>query len=324
MSDQISVVMPVYNSARFVQQAIESILNQTYPNFEFIIVDDGSTDTTLAIARNYAERDPRLKVIELPHGGLSRALNKAIDLANGDWVAIMHDDDVSLPRRLETQLAAAQTNTKVVAWGAYAYHIGSRGKVLSVSCTGPTTESEFYHLRQRGEIFTIIHPTAFLNKGVVRRVGGYNHRFDGAEDLDLFDRMAEHGPVLAIPKPLLLYRVHGSSVSMLNFFRQKFLTRYVRARLRAKLRGQPELTLEEYEDQYRRQTLGTRLKRFLDDSSKFCYRRSGMALGNRQYFCAPFFLAASVLLNPRYAPPRLYQQKFSPAAALHLCSRDLH
>jgi glycosyltransferase involved in cell wall biosynthesis len=315
--------MPAYNSAAFIAEAIESILNQTLRDLELLIVDDGSTDATLAIARSYAERDPRVKVIESNHGGPSQALNKGIELAKTNWVAVMHADDVSLPGRLEKQLAAAQTNPKVVAWGAYAYHISSLGKVLSVSRTGPTTESEFHELRQGGNVLTIIHPAALLNKEIVQTAGGYDPRFDCAEDLELFDRMADYGPILAIPEPLLLYRVHGASNTMSRFFKEKFFTRFVRARLRAKLDGVCQPTLEEFAKQYRQESLARRLRRFLDDSSKFYYRRSGLAFGNRQYLRAPFFFAASVLLNPRYALPRIYRQKFSPVANLWLRSRDL-
>lgn len=108
MIDQISVVMPAYNSARFIRQAIESILNQTYPSFEFIIVDDGSTDDTLSIALAYAERDRRVRVIQSNHAGPSTAANTAMAQATHDWVAIMHADDVSLPYRLERLVKAAR------------------------------------------------------------------------------------------------------------------------------------------------------------------------------------------------------------------------
>ena len=129
----VSVVMPAYNSDRFIAEAIESILNQTYRHFEFLIVNDGSTDETSSIASNYAERDPRVRVIESNHGGPSRALNTGIEHAEYEWLAIMHADDVSLPNRLERQLKAACLNPKVVAWGAYAYHVNSAGKILSLS-----------------------------------------------------------------------------------------------------------------------------------------------------------------------------------------------
>jgi len=314
MINQISVVMPAYNSARFVRQAIESILNQTYPSFEFIIVDDGSTDDTLSIALAYAERDRRVRVIQSNHAGLSTALNTAIEQATHDWVARMDADDVSLPYRLERQVKAARNRAAVVAWGAFAYHINSVGKILSLSRDGPTAEEEFYHLRRRGQPFTIIHPTALLRKDIVRRAGGYDPRFDGAEDLDLFERMAEFGPILAVPEPLILVRMHGSSFTMGRFAKQKFLTRYVRTRLQVRLRGERVHTLDEFADQYRQCALRTRIRRFFDDSSKLYYRRAGIAFANGQYLGAAARGLLSVMLNPRYVFPRIWNHRLSPVA----------
>lgn len=310
----VSVVMSAYNSVRFIREAIESILNQTYQDFELIIVDDGSTDETLPIAASYAERDSRVRVIRANHGGQSRARNTGIQHAQSDWVAIMDADDVSLPTRLEKQLKAAGENPKVVAWGAYAYHIDSAGRILSVSRTGPSTEEEFHDLRRRARGFTIIHSTALLRKAIVQKAGGYDARFDCAEDLELLDRMAEYGPILAIPRPLALFRIHASSNTMQRFFEQQFFTRYVQARLRARLSGEREPGLEEFREHCRRQPVARRLRRFLNDSNRFYYRRFGLAMADGQYVTASLLLAASVLLNPAYTLPRIWNQRLSPTA----------
>ncbi|HRL13268.1 MAG TPA: glycosyltransferase family A protein, partial [Aggregatilineales bacterium] len=123
--------MPAYNAASFIAQAIESILNQTLRNFELIIVDDGSTDTTAQIIADYAARDPRIKAIQGTHRGVSAALNLGLAEARAPWIAIMHADDVALPRRLERQLACAASDPRVIIWGANGYHIGVSGKRLS-------------------------------------------------------------------------------------------------------------------------------------------------------------------------------------------------
>jgi len=311
MIDDISVVMPAYNSARFVGQAIESILNQTYPKFEFIIVDDGSTDATLSIALSYAERDRRVRVIESNHGGPSRALNAAVEQAAHDWVAVMHADDASLPHRLEMQVKAARERAAVVAWGAFAYHINSVGKILSLCRAGPTNEEEFHNLQQRGQAFTILHSTALLRKDIVEKAGGYDPRFDSAEDLELFERMASFGPILALAAPLVLYRMHGSSITMGRFMEHRFLTRYVRARLRARVLGQRLPTLDEFAEQYQGCSLVTRFRRFLDDSSRLNYRRAGIALGDGHYMGAAAQGLVSAILNPRYIFPRLWEQRLS-------------
>lgn len=319
----ISVIMPAYNSASFVQEAIESILRQTYTQLELIVVDDGSSDATFSIASSYVIRDPRVRVIQSDHGGPSRALNTGIQHARYDWVAIMHSDDVSLPFRLERQIKAAHGNPKVVAWGAYTYHLSSGGKILGLSKTGPSTEEEFRGLRCRGQLLTLSHPTAFLRKEIVRAAGGYDPRFDCAEDLDLFNRMSVYGPILVLPEPLLLYRIHGSSNTMARFSREKFLIRYVRARLRARLAEECEPDLEEFREQYAHRPLAARLRTYVDDTSKWYYRRFGVAFANGQYVRGTFFLWLSVLLNPRYALPRIWDQRLSSTARQWLKEKRL-
>lgn len=323
MNDMVSVVMSAYNSVRFIREAIESILNQTYQDFELIIVDDGSTDETLPIAASYAERDSRVRVIRANHGGQSRARNTGIQHAQGDWVAIMDHDDVWLPQRLEKQLQAAAANPRVVAWGAYAYHLGPTGKISSVSNAGPVSEEEFYELRRREGAFTLSHASVLLRKEIVLRAGGYDPRLHTAEDMDLFDRMAEYGPVLAIPEPLLLYRLHTSSNTMKNFFRQRLLMRYVQARALARSRGERIPGLEDFIERERRARVLVRAKRRLRDTSGYYYRSFGIKMLNREYLSGLFFLAAALLLNPRYVLHRIWMQRLCSSSRQWLRSAAL-
>lgn len=307
----ISVVMPAYNSSRFIREAIVSVLSQTDPDFELIVIDDGSTDDTLNIACSFAKRDSRVRVIEAEHGGISKALNLGIQNAKYDWIAIMHADDVALPHRLEKQVNATRSNPAVVVWGAYAYHINSKGKILSVSRTGPTTEEEFYKLRNSGQSVLVIHPTSFLKKEIALKVGGYDSRFDCCEDLEFFDRMAAFGPILALPEPLLLYRIHSASIAMEKFFQQKLFTRYVKARHCMRLLGNQELSLEDFSEEYNIQSGARRLRRLMDDCSKFYYRKAGLFFCEKKYIKAGLYLLVSTSLNPFYVLPRLWRQKLS-------------
>src|ERR1700761_3016258 len=101
----VSVVMPTYNARPFLRDAIASVLGQTWTDFEFIVVDDGSTDDSLAVARSFAQTDPRVKVFSQSNSGTAATLNRAIELASSEWVFIMHSDDLMHPNRLERQLA---------------------------------------------------------------------------------------------------------------------------------------------------------------------------------------------------------------------------
>ena len=307
----ISVILPAYNSSRFIGKAIESITNQTFSEFELIIVDDGSSDNTLRLAFDWARRDSRLRVIKTDHGGPSRALNRGIAAARYNWLAIMNDDDISLPQRLENQLKATRRSPGVVAWGSYAYHLSATGRILGLSKAGPTSEEEFHKTRERGDVFTIIHPTALLKKDVVLRAGGYDPAFDTAQDMDLFDRMADYGPIVTIPEPLVLYRIHASADTMARFPRQRALVRYLRARRRAKTTGQQVLTLGEFTDQQSHRPVLYRSRIWLDDMSQYYYRCAGVAYADCKYNSAFWYMAVSTTLNPWQALHRVWQQRVS-------------
>src|SRR5579859_2675921 len=116
-SPLVSVAMPVYNAQRYLAQAVDSILAQSFKDFEFIIIDDGSTDSSTEILRKYEAADPRIRLFSRPNTGLTIALNEALGYARGRYLARMDSDDVSLPRRLEKQVAFMEDHPDHVAVG---------------------------------------------------------------------------------------------------------------------------------------------------------------------------------------------------------------
>lgn len=314
----ISIILPAYNAAQFIQSAIDSILQQTFSEFELIVVDDGSTDDTLQILEALVQQDSRIRLLRRAHGGLSRALNQGIATARYDWIGRMDADDIALPDRLQKQVEAIHNNPQVVAWGTYAYHINTQGKTLSVACTGPTTEEEFVRQRQAGHLVQLIHPTVVLRKDVLLAVGGYKPEFEPVEELELFDRMAAYGATLAIPEPLLRYRVHSGSVSMQQFFVQRVLMRYVVTRHRDRLAGQPEQSYEQFLQAYQQQPRLSRWQRGIRTTGMFYYRKAGLMLGEGQQFQTLFYLAFAIFLHPAYCLPRLWNQVLSPSTRRQL------
>ena len=123
--------MSAFNSEQYIGEAIESILIQTYGDFEFIIIDDGSTDGTPDVIKRFATLDKRIRVITHKNEGPSRCLNIGIREAKYEWIARMDDDDISLKNRFEEQVKAVKTNPEVIAWGTYAYHINKKNKILT-------------------------------------------------------------------------------------------------------------------------------------------------------------------------------------------------
>jgi glycosyltransferase involved in cell wall biosynthesis len=318
----ISVVMPVYNGERFLAEAMESLLAQTFRDFEVVAVDDGSTDRTGELLHRFEQKDARVRVVRGDHAGISAALNRGIESATHDWIARMDADDVAAPDRFKKQLAAAVAHPNVVVWGSYAQHVDSRGNVLGVSKTGPTSEEEFRKLRGAGEDVYVIHPTSMLRRDVVLKVGGYDSKFNYCEDFELFDRMAEHGAVVAIPEPLLLYRIHATSISMQRFSTMRRLASFVRARQKARLEGRV-LSYAEFDAGRKSRWAVARAADTLHTTSGFYYRKAGLAASEGSKAKAAAYLATSALLNPAYAFPRVWNQVLA-SKVKRLCGMNRH
>lgn len=307
----VSVVMPAYNTAAFIRDAIESILNQTLQQFELIIVDDGSQDGTGDIASEYAARDARIRVIPGAHRGTSHAMNRGIDVARADWVAVMHADDIALPQRLERQYQAAQADPQVVIWGTDGYHINSQRQIVSRFRVGPGSVAECQRERQQNRVVQCIHPTAMLRRDVLLAVGGYDTSVQVAEDIELFDRMMIHGPLVTIREPLLGYRVHGSSLSMRRYFEQLTIVHFVAARQKHRQQTGAELTLDAFRQQDAHRSRLWKLNEYRRHAAGMYYRRAGMAYGENQPLKLAGYLLLSLLLSPPYPIKRAWQQVLS-------------
>ena len=215
---KISVLLPVYNAASYVEMAVRSVLAQTLGDFELLIVDDGSTDASLEILRGLAQHDARISLHSRPNAGLVPTLNELVGMAQGRYLARMDADDVCVAHRFERQCAHLDANPLCVAIGSRCLLIDSEGLPITEVLDHETQEQIEISLldRQLG----IVHPSVMLRCDVVRQIGGYRHGFPHAEDLDLFLRLGEVGQLANIQEVLLKYRVHASSVSHANVVAQ--------------------------------------------------------------------------------------------------------
>ena len=203
--------MPVYNGARHLGIAIESLLAQTLRDFELIVLDDGSSDQSLAIARAYASADQRVRVVELLHGGISVALNEGFRLARAPLVAHLDHDDVAWPERLERQVAYLDRNPDVGIVGAQTRLIDTDGNVVG-ALTNPCRPDEMLAASLVGCPLT--HSSVVMRKDLVVRLGGYRQAFVYAEDYDLWLRAVEHTKLANLPETLVDYRVHEGCASV--------------------------------------------------------------------------------------------------------------
>lgn len=215
----ISVIMSVFNGVEFLAAAIESIRSQTVRDFEFIIIDDGSTDGSLALLTMCAGKDKRIRLISRENRGLIASLNEAAALAKAPLLARMDCDDIAHPARFELQLRSFEARQNLVALGAQTHVIGKDGLSLGKIHRYPIGKSEFKLNYPLGGPF-VAHPLLMMRAEAFRKVGGYRAPFVAAEDLDLVYRLLEIGEVDNLSDTLLDYRFHGKNVSIVGGYKQ--------------------------------------------------------------------------------------------------------
>ena len=204
----ISVAMPVYNGERYLAEAIDSILAQTYNNFELIIIDDGSTDNSLQVLRGYEKRDARIRLVARENRNLATTLNDIIDLARGKWLARMDQDDIALPQRFERQLQWLERTEADIA-GSWIQRFGTSDKRIVKLCqSDEAIKIELLFCSP------FAHPSVMIKTELVRSLQ-YDKTWEKAEDYDLWERAAEAGwKMTNVPEVLLLYRVHIAQISI--------------------------------------------------------------------------------------------------------------
>jgi glycosyltransferase involved in cell wall biosynthesis len=222
MNPSISIVMPVWNGEKYLSATIESILAQTFKDFELIVVDDGSTDGTLKILKTCL--DPRLRVFQLEHGGIVKALNHGLAQARSEWIARQDADDISLPARLEIQWQSIRQNPKAVLCHTDVEYINETN-VLVGRARIPRTRS-FTALKLCFQC-PIVHTTVMFKKEIALAVGGYLPEERHAEDFSLWGRLLERGEFIGLPEKLVQFRLHAQSVSQKNLEVQQALARQI-------------------------------------------------------------------------------------------------
>lgn len=210
-SPTISVLLPVFNAETYLHEAMDSVLNQTFEDFELIALDDGSSDKSLQILSGYAAQDDRVSIITRENKGLVPTLNELISASSGRYLARMDADDIILPERFEKQVAFMDSHPDHVVVGTRLLLIDSEGLPL----TNMIDNFEHTEIEQSlidGVGLTLCHPSTMLRREAVIEIGGYRLEMQFAEDCDLWLRMAEMGKLSNLPDVLIKYRQHSASI----------------------------------------------------------------------------------------------------------------
>jgi hypothetical protein len=229
---KVSVVMSVYNGEKYLREAVDSMLNQAFADFEFVVVDDGSTDDTWAILQSYDDR--RIVLLRNEENtGLTQSLNKALAVANGEFIARTDADDVSWPERLKKQVAYLDAHPEVGLLGTWVEIIGERGERLSVLRRPMDPPFIKWSLLFDNYLF---HSAVMYRRSLAKKLGGYNtSRY--AQDYDLWSRMSFETQIAKLPQVLVSWRRHPAGITAQKLARQEALAAEISARNIGRLLG---------------------------------------------------------------------------------------
>jgi len=230
--------MVIRDVERFVSQAIESILDQTFRDFEFIIVDFGSTDGSKHMAASYAAKDKRIQLTEIPRCSYIEAKISACSLVHGRYLAIQDADDVSLPHRLEAEVDFMENHPEVGLLGGAIQRIDQDGKCLSTADKYPADDQEIRSVLREWSPFC--HPAVLILTEAFVRAGGYRVAFTQSDDYDLWLRISEHYRCANLQDVIVKYRIHPQQMTIRNRSDQILCTLAAQASASLRETGQPD------------------------------------------------------------------------------------
>lgn len=222
MRPLVSIVMPIKNGARWLDEAIDSAIRQTFTNFELLTIDDGSADDTPEILHDWSRRDSRVRPFHLQGFGLVTALNRGLYEARAPLIARLDADDRAAPHRLECQVQVMEENPDIGLLGSWAQRIDERGK-FQKDLKPETRSRVLSDLLVR--INPFVHSTVMFRKEIVQTLGGYRGAFEAAEDYDLWLRISEVAQIANLADQLIQYRRHRANVTARLAIRQAFSVR---------------------------------------------------------------------------------------------------
>ncbi|MFE3855365.1 glycosyltransferase [Streptomyces griseorubiginosus] len=293
----VSVIIPLYNTEKYIGACLASVLAQTHRELDVIVVDDGSTDGGAAIAERVA--DERVRVERIANGGVGAARNRGLALARGEAVAFLDADDLWYPEKLAEQIGVLRGDHEVVAVGAVFQYLSENGRRFGRAGQDARDAASQERMR-RGGLMPFPISSLIARTDAVRAVGGFDESLPPVADLDLMARLALAGRVATVMRPLGAYRVHGDSMSAREPAEMMMLVRFVEERAVARLEGRPAPVLESFVSSYRL----SRAQRRRDRAARR-FRDAGLALMERRYVRAAVLCVAALVVRPSYTLRRI-------------------
>jgi glycosyltransferase involved in cell wall biosynthesis len=308
MSALVSIVLAVRDDAQRLPRSVQSIKDQTFEDWELIVVDDGSQDESLATAETLAAGDPRIRVVASDPIGIAPARNLGMANAAGTWIAVIDSDDLWHPRKLERQLAFAAENPNFGVIATAGYRLSATGRRLGTYDVGPASLEEFRRLRASATPFGLIHASVLIRRDLVEKLGGYPCDYPLGEDLAYFNlRLAPYTDIVMMSERLVSAEIRPDSISRRRVGVAFDVHEAVALNLRRQRDGLPELSYEMALEALAGRSVWGRLarRRLRERHRHYTMGASALAAGSPRGFRQ---LAVALLIAPFYTTRRFTSQ----------------
>ena len=302
MNPTVSVILPVYNQQNYIAETIESVLAQTYSDFEFIILDDGSTDGSAQIIRNYAVKDNRIKAFFETNAGKSAATNYIVRKAKGEMCAFLDADDVMMPERLHTQVAFHRSNPVIAASSFHCFYINENGNMFGIQRYPQLRTIEDWESASINKEFIACSFTSLMvSRKAFLDVGGLNSRFEPCEDFEFLNRLVESKHIILINSTVLMkYRIHPGAITVRKPILVFDTISYVKHCIQLRREDKPEISFEDFMVIQRGLSFWKKYNRKRFNYSRILFRNAGFAILSKNYLSFAWQITTSLLLSPNY------------------------
>lgn len=300
MQTQVSVIMPVYNAEKYLPEALQSVREQTHTGFELIAVDDGSTDGSSRVLREFASRDNRIVTWRGVNRGVAAVANECVKRAKNDLIVRCDADDLMLPTRIERQIRFMEKHPEISAACCYAWLTDRRGKVLARAMPQIDVDRGIRELNP-GHFVHLINSSSILRKRDLVAVGGYATNYRFAEDRELWGRLVASGYRLGVqPEFLSKVRIHRSSLTGSETRNNELTCRYIDHNIIRALRGQKRISFPAFLEQRKSLPILQRLFQNLSDISEIYYKEATRDYAEKERLSCLGHSILAIVLNPMW------------------------
>ena len=303
MPQSLTVVMPVYNGMPFLSDAVESLLQQTYQDFQILIIDDGSTDGSWTYLESLV--NPQIQIRRQENLGLPETLNRAVESVQSEFVAFLDQDDIALPTRLQEQIQFLVNHPDYDCVLCIVSKITADGKDFGYYKL-KSLESIIDYKPQLG---CINRSAMCIRKQAFSAIGGYHASAYPVDDYELLLRLWENYKVAIINEPLVGYRVHSNSLTFRVFHEVQLKTRYVETMSQYRKSGKLEVSFQEFVETFNQTDPISKLSRFFQGYGMLLFRKAGILFGEGRIFFGISTLIGAFLLHPQFVANRLLSRR---------------